>query len=85
MTVQQQPDVCYKFIKESSGVDGICPEPPTKVKISLYDDVSLDILLESFRNFLVASGFELNQNESVAIIRETTEERDPENESDSEI
>ena len=85
MMVQQQPDVCYKFIKESSGVDGICPEPPTKVKISLYDDVSLDILLESFRDFLVASGFQLKDDESVAIIKEIAEERDPEDESDSEI
>jgi len=85
MMVQQQPDVCYKFIKESSGVDGICPEPPTKVKISLYDDVSLDILLESFRDFLVASGFQLKDDESVAIIKEIAEERDTEDESDSEI
>ena len=85
MIVQQQPNICYKFIKESSGVDGVCPEPPMKIKISLYDDVSLDILLESFRNFLVASGFELNENESVAIIRENTEERDSENESNTEI
>jgi hypothetical protein len=85
MILQQEPDVCYKFIKESSGVDGICPEPPTKIKISLYDDVSLDVLLESFRDFLVASGFQLKDDESVAIIKEIAEERDPEDESDSEI
>ena len=85
MILQQEPDVCYKFIKESSGVGGICPEPPTKIKISLYDDVSLDVLLESFRDFLVASGFQLKDDESVAIIKEIAEERDPEDESDSEI
>lgn len=85
MILQQEPDVCYKFIKESSGVDGICPEPPTKIKISLHDDVSLDVLLESFRDFLVASGFQLKDDESVAIIKEIAEERDPEDESDSEI
>jgi len=85
MIFQQQPDVSYKFIKESSEVGGMCSEPATKIKISLQGEVPLETLLEYFRDFLIVSGFVLTENESVAIIRENTEERNNEDESDTEI
>ena len=86
MIIQKQPEVYYKFIKENQGIDGIVSIPPKKVEITLGDEVSLEDLLETFQEFLVASGFVLGDNESVAIIRETTEERDQEeDESDPEV
>lgn len=85
MIIRNEPDVYYKFIKEDAGSEGIAAMPSKRIEITLADDVSLEDLLETFQEFIIASGFHLAPNECVAIIRETEQERDTEDESDSEI
>jgi hypothetical protein len=85
MIIQKQPEVCYKFIKENRGADGIVTVPPKKIEITLNDEVDLECLLETFQEFLIASGFVLNHDEIIAIVKETSEEREDEDEGDSEI
>jgi hypothetical protein len=85
MIVFQQPTVSYKFTKKTSGISSeVHSEPPKKIQVTLSDDCDLEELLESFQDFLIACGFYLAENESLAIIKEIESENEEEKEENEE-
>lgn len=79
MIIREEPEFRYKFIQKSSAVDSLVdPLPGKKVKVILEGEPSLENLLETFQDFLVACGFYLAENESLAIIKHTNAESEEE-------
>jgi hypothetical protein len=83
MIVFQQPTVSYKFTKKTSGTSSeVHSEPPKKIQVTLSEDCDLEELLETFRDFLVACGFSLAENEFLAILKENESDDDEKEENE---
>lgn len=77
MIVFKDPQITYKFTKKFSGINSeVHSECPKKVQITLSEEPDLEELLETFQDFLIACGFFLAEDEKLAIIKETEEEKD---------
>ena len=73
----------FTMIETSESSSDVEPFITKKVEISIADNPALDEILASFEDFLLANGFRLNENESLAIVKQIEENPENENESDS--
>ena len=73
----------FTMIETSESSSDMEPFVIKKVEISIADNPALDEILASFEDFLLANGFRLNENESLAIVKQIEEKPENENESDS--
>lgn len=81
MIIQNNNSIHYKFIKEVSGSSFMGNEiSPKKIEFTISDETSLEDLLETFRDFVVASGFFLEESENICIVKEQSEEENTEDE-----